>query len=486
MDCVLTLDVGSSSARTLLFSLDGAQIEGVGSQVHYHARTTPEGGWEIGADDLADIAARAIREICGQMQGKGIKPAAVAVDTFWHSLLGVDNDGKPTTPVLHPFDTRSAGAAKKLANRVDNKTQHSRTGCVIHPSYPPAKLLWLSETQPDTFARTKRWMSAGEYLFLKFCGKAAASTSMVSASGLWNQNANNYDEEILKALPVSRDQFAQVENLDQLCGGDAVFPELKGTRWFPALGDGACDNVGSGCTTQDRFSLMVGTSGAMRALVESASIAIPDGLFCYRVDPKRFVLGGALSNGGEVFAWMKKTLRLPDNNDQIEHELAALQPGQHGLTMLPLFAGERSTGWHTDARAAIMGLAVSTSPIDILQAALEAVSLRFCNVYEIMRASLGEPREVVASGAALLHSPVWIRMMADALAHSVVQCLEPEATSRGAALLALERIGAIPSIHTATPKYGGTIDPNTDNRAFYRGALKRQRELYARLFEENQ
>jgi gluconokinase len=208
-------------------------------------------------------------------------------------------------------------------------------------------------------------------------------------------------------------------------------------------------------------------------------------LFCYRVDPKRFVLGGALSNGGEVFAWMKSTLRLPDKNEEIEKELAALQPGQHGLTLLPLFAGERSTGWRTDARAAITGLAVNTSPIDILQAALESVALRFCNVCEIMRSSLGPPRDVVASGAALLHSSVWTRMMADALSHSVVQCLEPEATSRGAALLALERIGAIPSIHAVAPKYGSTIDPNTDNAAFYQGALARQRELYTKLFEEN-
>ena len=82
--------------------------------------------------------------------------------------------------------------------------------------------------------------------------------------------------------------------------------------WFPALGDGACDNIGSGCLTPDRFALMVGTSGAMRAVCEHGSMRIPPGLFCYRVDRRRFVLGGALSNGGEVYHWMKRTLSLPD------------------------------------------------------------------------------------------------------------------------------------------------------------------------------
>ena len=189
---------------------------------------------------------------------------------------------------------------------------------MLHPSYPPPKLLWLSETQPDAFRAARRWMSAGEYLFLEFFGAPAASTSMVSAGGLWNQNANNYDDEMLSVLPVAREQFADPATLDQPARGlrepfRAQWPELDGIPWFPALGDGACDNVGSGCTTRDRWALMVGTSGAMRATIESGGIEIPAGLFCYRIDRKRFVAGGALSNGGEVFAWMKRTLQLPDD-----------------------------------------------------------------------------------------------------------------------------------------------------------------------------
>jgi gluconokinase len=325
-------------------------------------------------------------------------------------------------------------------------------------------------------------MSAGEYLFLKLLGKPAASTSMLSATGLWNQNANEYDAEMLAAL-LSREQFAPADGLDEPVQGNCQWPELSGIPWYPALGDGACDNIGSGCTTRDRFSLMVGTSGAMRAVVEAGHIDIPNGLFCYRVDKKRFVLGGALSNGGEVFAWMKRTLRLPDSNEEIEKGLAALAPAQHGLTILPLFAGERSPGWRADARAAIIGLGSNTSPIQILQASLEGVAMRFRGVFELMKASLGEPREVVASGAALLHSPTWTQIMADTLPHAVIQCLEPEATSRGGALLALERLGLqLPP----TANYGDTVQPIDKNSALYAAASERQKRLYTKLFDEPQ
>ena len=463
-------------------------MEGFGSQVRYRARTTEDGGWEIDARELTGIAARSITEICGQMRAKGIRPAAVAVDTFWHSLVGVGADNHPVTPILHPFDSRSAAAARKLEDRIDNLAQHSRTGCMLHPSYPPPKLLWLSETQPDAFRAARRWMSAGEYLFLEFFGAPAASTSMVSAGGLWNQNANDYDDEMLSILPVAREQFADPATLDQPASGlrepfRAQWPELDGIPWFPALGDGACDNVGSGCTTRDRWALMVGTSGAMRATIESGSIEIPAGLFCYRIDRKRFVAGGALSNGGEVFAWMKLTLQLP-GDAEIERQLAAMPPGLHGLTILPLFAGERSTEWRTDVRGAIAGLGAASTPMEILHAALESVALRFRNVYEIMEDSFGVPRDLIGSGGALLSSPVWTQMMADTLSHSVVLCLEREATSRGAALLALERLGAIGNIADLPPGLGATVEPDKSKIEIYSAALVRQRRLYKKIFEE--
>jgi gluconokinase len=487
LDCILTLDIGSSSARALLFGFDGHAIPGFESRIPYQASTSDAGGWEIDAAELTEIAAQALDGICSEMRSKGIRPAAVAIDTFWHSILGVAEDGKAVTPVLHPFDSCSADAAKKLAQRVDEGQQHSRTGCVLHPSYPPAKLLWLSETQPEAFRAAKRWMSFGEYLFLQLFGRAGCSTSMISASGLWDQNANAYDREILNALPIQEEQLAPVDAMDQpqtkLSDRFAQrWPELDGIPWFPALGDGACDNVGSGCIKSDSYALMVGTSGALRACVQGDSIAIPAGLFCYRVDRKRFVLGGALSNGGDVFAWMRRTLQLPEA-DELERQLAQLQPGQHGLTILPLFAGERSTGWRVDARAAITGLAVSTTPIQILRAALESVALRFRNVYELMMLSLGAPREVIASGGGLLNSPSWTQIMADTLDHGVIPCLEPEATSRGAALVALERIGAIGDIGELAPTLGNEIRPDEARADIYAAALEKQRRLYKKLFE---
>jgi gluconokinase len=74
-------------------------------------------------------------------------------------------------------------------------------------------------------------------------------------------------------------------------------------------------------------------------------------------------------------------------------------------------------------------------------------------------------------------------MMADGLSHSVTPCLEPEATSRGAALMALERIGAIRDIGDLVPKMGMEVPPDKSKQSFYETSLQQQRRLYNMLFQ---
>jgi len=153
--------------------------------------------------------------------------------------------------------------------------------------------------------------------------------------------------------------------------------------------------------------------------------------------------------------------------------------------MLPFFAGERSPYWRAELRAAIIGMNLSTRAIDILQAALESVSLRFREIFTLMTGSLCEPSHVIASGGGLLRSRGWSQMMADAIGVPVLPCLENEASGRGAALLAAERIGAIPNISKVPVELGPPIQPKSDNTKLYTAMLAAQKTLYEKLFAEN-
>ncbi len=478
------LDLGTSSVRALLFNSEFLSYPDLGVQKKYEFTTRPDGSVEVSPDMLLNLTCDCLDALHEQMVNKGIKAAGVGISTFWHCFLGIDKEKKPTTPVVHLFDTRSGQQMQELTNTFDPAWLHAITGCMPHTSYWPAKLLWLKEKRPAAVAKTVRWLSPGEYLLLTLTGQGAESTSMVSASGLWDQRKNDYCEELLELIGLGRDQLAPVDSLDEprrslTSQFAARWPLFNGTPWYPGFGDGACNSVGSGCTTPKQFALMVGTSGAMRVVVKQKHVTIPAGIWCYRVNRERAILGGAVSNGGEVFRWVTRTLQLPaDAEDQI----AKREPGMHGLTMLPYFAGERSPYWRPDLRAAITGMSLATQPIDILQACLESVSLRFKQIYMLLTRPFPEPEKVIASGGALLRSKAWLQMMTDALGHRIVECTAPEASSRGAAMLAAEQMGLLPDIGEVPLQLGATVEPGHENASIYRQMFERDARLFETLY----
>jgi len=207
---------------------------------------------------------------------------------------------------------------------------------------------------------------------------------------------------------------------------------------------------------------------------------VPPGRGGYRADRKRLVLGGALSDGGNLLLWARQALKL-GSPEETEREVAAMAPDAHGLTFLPFLAGERSPGWRAHARGAVAGLSLDTRPAQILRAGMEAVALRFALVHEALRGSAPGAREVVASGGALLGSPAWQRILCDALGTPLTLSAEPEASCRGAALLALESLGLVRALEELPAALGSRLEPDPAAHAAYRKALDRQRAAYDKL-----
>jgi len=482
---VLTIDLGSSSVRAALYDISGANVSGTENQTSYEFDRDSEGAATKNPDDLLDLTVRAIDGALRNSGDKSSEIIAVAMSTFWHSVLGVERNGRPTTLVLTWSDRRAADAAAGLRDRLEEESIHRRTGCVLHSSYLPAKLSWLAQTEPDAFQRSRMFLSPGEYIYLKFFGETWTGISMASATGLFDQNEKDWDDGILDVLSISEDRLPSIsDNPAQGLKKEWAerWPDLRDVPWFPAAGDGACSNVGSGCVTEDRLALMVGTSGAMRVSWKAERVEVPPGPWCYRADAERFVMGGALSDGGNLVTWMRQTLRLPDE-EATERELAAMKPDSHGLTFLPLLNGERGPGWADLANGVVSGLSMNTRPIDILRAAMEAVALRFALVQEQLNTVFPREKEIIASGGGLLNSPTWTQIMADALERPVTLSGAQEASARGAALLALDKLGLL-EIEAVETLRGDTIQPNPEAHATYRKALDRQLALYENVLGE--
>jgi gluconokinase len=385
----------------------------------------------------ADRLVAACRAVLAQV-GEG---DALAISCFWHSLLPVDGHGRPLTPVLTWRDV--AGERPAL----DPAAYHRRTGCFLHPAYWPEKLTKLAHDG----VRPARCLSFGDYLLEQLAGEARTSVSLASGTGLFDPNRLDWDDETLDAVGIARAQLPPVSD-----------EPFAGT--WPALGDGACSNVGAGGTTRGRAAVMVGTSAAVRVVYGADRAEPRPGLFLYRLDGRRFCEGGALSDGGNLHAWLLRTLR-----DLDERGIEERPPAAHGLTFLPFLGGERSLGWDASRRGELHGISFATTPLDIAQAALEGVCYRLADVLD----ALGGVESVVATGGALVASPAWVQVLADVIGRPVELSAEAEGSARGAAMVALERLG----LPVPAARIERVLEPRADRHAIHLHGKQVQSEL---------
>jgi len=485
---ILAIDIGTSAVKILIFDRRGRALEGVQWRGAFEVRTSREGASEVDPDAALEVVWQGIDAVLAKAGPLAKKIAGVAACTFVGNIMGLGRSGKSLTPVFTYADTRAQGEVARLQAEFNEAQVHDRTGCHFHSSYLPARFRWLSRTRPHLIERAERWLSLGEYMDLKLFGQAAVSYSAASWSGMLDRHKLVWDHRLLQKMPIDASQLSPLVDFEFSRRGlrpefAARWPTLAGCPWFPAIGDGAAANIGSGCISASRVALTMGTTTAVRAVVNQKVEQLPAGLWCYRVDAGRSLPGGALSEGGSLFAWMKNILRL-DDEIRLKAALEAVPPDGHGLTILPFLSGERSPGWKGDARGTIHGLSLATTPEEILRAGMESVACRIALVFERLSQLLPDQVEVVAGGGALQGSPVWPQIICDVMNRPIAVADVGEATARGVALLAFEALGVIDDLIDIPVPIEHICHPDSGRHQVYQKALERQKRLYQKLLED--
>lgn len=464
MDCILAIDIGTTSAKALLVNERGEVLASArkGYPTYY-----PQPGYaEQDPVEIYQAIILIIKECTASKVGiiRGL-----SFSCAMHSLLAVDREGAPLSPLIIWADARSGEQAERLRTSPKADFIYHTSGTPIHPMSPLCKLLWLQEEAPDLVSRTARFISIKEFVLYQLSGQYAVDYSIASATGLFDINALTWSRSILEEAGISVNQLSKTvspyESVPILNAKAKELDLLTGTPLVLGASDGCLANLGSGAMEKGELSITVGTSGAVRMASHQAVKDPHHRVFTYRLDETFFIIGGATNNGLVLKDWFQKMIGGPDK-DLLSFALEARPSpaGANGLLFLPYVFGERAPYYNSDLRGAYLGLAQHHTQADMVKALMEGICFELRSIATSIEDLQGPIVKVLVSGG-ITRADDWLQVLADILGKEVSVRDTNDASAMGAAHMGFHALGM--PFHFRSEDDAKTFIPNKKNRARY-------------------
>jgi gluconokinase len=464
---IIGVDVGTTAVKVAAFGVNGAPDE-LSRALREYRLDQPQPGWQVqDPEEVLSAIDVAIADCVARLGDTDV--LAVSLSTAMHGLLGLDAQYRPLTPLVTWADSRARDEARELRSRGLARELLHRTGTPVHPMSPLVKLIWFSRHQPQLASQVRWWVGLKDLVLHHLTGELVTELSSASATGLLYLRGRMWDADSLELAAIDPAQLPPVlptttvlklgKQAAQLVGLPSGLPVAVGAA------DGPLGNLGTGAITPGVAGLSLGTSGAVRMAVPKPSFDDEGRLFCYALTDDVWVVGGAVSNGGNTLRWAGETFA-PDlvaegHDDVAVLELAAkAPPGCEGLLMLPYVLSERAPLWDPDISGAFLGIRAHHTRGHFIRAALEGVCLQLSTIVDSL--DTVAPVESVRATGGPFRSELWRQVMAATLARPMTIQAAAGGTALGAAALGWYAIGGAASLAKALAAVGG---PTTESSA---------------------
>ncbi|ASU37734.1 gluconokinase [Herbaspirillum sp. meg3] len=465
---MLGVDIGTTSTKTVVFTLDGQVV--AQHAVEYPLLCTVPGMAEQDPLQIYDAVLASIGQAVKAAKASAGEIALVSFSAAMHSVIAIGKDNQPLTNSITWADNRASLWARRIREEHGGQAIYQRTGTPIHPMSPLCKLMWLRYDHADIFARAERFVGVKEYVFFRLFGRWLVDYSIASATGLFNLQELNWDKGALALIGIDAAQLSEpVPTTHHIAGLPSDVAAQLGlntdTPFVLGANDGVLSNLGVNAIHPGQVAVTIGTSGAMRTVIDRPMTDPSGRTFCYALTQKHWVVGGPVNNGGNIFHWVRDELATAeaeaarkagvDPYDALTDIAEKVSPGAEGLLFHPYMAGERAPLWNADLRGSFFGLALHHRKEHMIRAALEGVIFNLYTILPAVEDLIGPTQRMMATGG-FARSALWRQMMADIFNREVVVPQSVESSCLGAAVLGLFALGMIRSLDVISDMVGST------------------------------
>jgi glycerol kinase len=435
---VLVLDIGTSSVRASVLRDDVSVEFEVARELL--PDSPADGLVEFDAVALA-ACARTLAETAiaaaGPVDGIGICNQRAST-VVWDRVTG-----EPVGPALGWQDLRTIGPC--LALRA--------AGLQLAPNQSATKLQWLVEQyDPEKkrdlcFGTVDAWIAwtlSGGQTFVTDPGNAGVT-------GLAGRSVVAWDESIVETLGVAH---VAMPSIVDSAGGSGVATELTGAPPFVAIvGDQQASLAGQACVRIGDAKITFGTGGMLDVNLGGQAPQFerrsPSGTFpivAWRVaGHTTWGAEAVMLAAGTNIQWLRDDLGLVTSAAET-HDVAAACSDSGGVWFVPAPLGLGTPQWDYGARSALFGLTRGSGRAEVVRAVLEGIAHRGADLVEATEHDTGAAIEVLRIDGGMSDNPTFVQAVADATGRPVEISPVRDATTRGAALLALVGLGSFRAI----------------------------------------
>ena len=485
---MIGLDLGTTAVKGV--ALD-SQMRVIAKASSTHSMSSPEPGWAVEeVNSIWQGVVKVLKELCVQIQPQQI--AGVCLSGPMHSLFPINSKFQPMAPAMTWADNRAADVSKRLRSQLVDNSLLMRVGCPLQHVYYPARLRWWVESKPEIVKGAAFFVSIKDWILYQMTGRLATDFGLASTTGLLDIRSLRWDDEAIKLSGIRPDVLPDLVSPQEKVGGltnqvsdltglPTGLPVIAGTT------DGGLANLGSGAILAGQKVITIGTSGAVRKIIDRPWVDPEGRTWCYVMDKDRWFIGGAINNGGLVLQWVREKFYSDVEGDEgysrLNQDAAKISPGADGVILLPYFTGERSPYWNPDAFGVILGLGLQHQRGHIARAAMEGVAYCIANVWEVLNeSSSGEESPIYLTGT-IARNETWAEIMANVLGTPLVRNDVADASAVGAALLGNLALGVANSLDemVISSKDDMLTNFNPANHEFYARAHAKFKQLYEKL-----
>ncbi|MFG0283355.1 MAG: xylulokinase [Phycisphaerales bacterium JB039] len=501
-DCLLGIDIGTSSTKAALIDVRGAVVA---SATRPHTISMPRPGWsEQDPAQWWEATAGAVREALQRAPTARVLGIGLSGQMHGSVLLNqhaIDSDGRDA-PALRPAllwnDQRTSAQCAQIEQAVGGRRALVElVGNAAIPGFTLPKILWLREHEPDIFARAAAIMLPKDYIRFRLTGEIATDVGDGAGTLLMDVDHRAWSERICAAvdldptlLPPIVESAQTVAPLSEWAAGELGL--APGVPVVGGSGDNMTGAVGAGVVRPGSALAILGTSGVIYAHAARPHRDLPAQDPVGRLHtmcaadgdgqhPGAWCVTGCMLSAAGSLAWAHDTLWAHESYETLFAEAAGAAPGCAGLAFLPYLTGERCPYPDPQARAGWIGLTARHTRADMVRAILEGVSFGMAQILELATDAGVAIDEVRTSGGGA-RSPEWRAILATALGRPVVPTdAQQEGGAFGAALLAGVGAGVWPSVAAACDATVRTLEP-TEPDAAAAEAMGRARAVYDGLY----